>query len=642
MSSAVRIAPFLSTCLLTLLVTGGAAIAAVPPSDTLLPASTVAYVSVADPDDLEARWHRTQFGQFAEDPSLDPFFAHLRERIPERLGDMQSRVGIGLDDLQGVAAGELAWAIVARQQGRAASVLLLDTTGNDQQRNDLIAKVDEYLMDRDSEKSTSETGDITITSYQVPADETVEDSQPHTAAYFVHDGLLCVADHHGLVTELAGRLTGEAVADTVGALEEYRNVMAKCQEAADGVQPDIRWFAQPFPLVDAMRTIRPRVTEGEDRLVQLREQGFDAVRGVGGWVNVAYDERHDFIHRTAIYAPPVEGATEGNKYRLGMNIFKLPNSNALAPHNWTPRMIARYTTINVDLLHAFDNLDTLFDTIVAGYEGAFETAMDRFKNDPFGPGIDFRNEIVAGLGTRVSLMTDYTLPIDTDSERFLVAIEVKAERAETLRVAIGKYLEKDGYVQKEVAGREIWEFKPVEDEDLDVGLGDGGLFPEAAEDPEPAEQRLLTRSAVCVSDGHLFIASDVEFLRLAFQQAAQNEALDESFDYLAVEASLARLAPGERCSWSFTRLDETIRPTYELLREGRLPESETFFGRLLNELLTTPQQQRNQLLREQRLDGSELPTFELARRYFGPSGRSVRSDEDGWMITGVLLNKASY
>jgi len=624
-----------------LLLIGKSLPAAAPASDTILPATTVAYLSISNPDDLEARWTRTQLGQFSEDPSLDPFIDHLRDTIPKRVGDMEGRMGISIDDLQGVAGGELAWALVAKGKERAVSVLLIDTTGNGKKRDEVIAKIDLHLKEKKSKKVTAQIAGIEITTYEVPKSESGEKAR--TAAYFIHGNLLCVADDGPLVRELAKRVGANDGSQSFATVKEYQEVMSRCAAADQTMQPDLRWFVRPFPFVDAMRTIRPRKDLGEDRIEQLRRQGFGALLGVGGYVHVNFDKKHDFIHRTCAYAPPAKDALEGKKYRLGMNIFKLPNRKGLRPHNWTPRMIAKYTTVNVDLLHAFDHVGTLFDTMVAGYEGAFETAMERFEKDPFGPKIKFRKDIIACLGssqrsgTRICLMTDYRLPIGTESERFLVAIEINPGSEERLRVALGKYVEKDGYVQKMLEGREIWEFLPEEEEDFDAVLGGGLLEEEDFEEEE--DQRLLTRSAVCVTAGQLFIASDVEFLHLAFRQATLNESLGESFDYLAVEESLAKLASAQRCGWSFNRLDEAVRPIYVLLREGRMPESESFFGRLLNELLTSPDDQKNQLLREQKVDGSGLPSFELARRYFGPSGRSIRADDDGWFVTGVLLNK---
>ncbi|MEM1303819.1 MAG: hypothetical protein AAGG46_02925, partial [Planctomycetota bacterium] len=62
--------------------------------------------------------------------------------------------------------------------------------------------------------------------------------------------------------------------------------------------------------------------------------------------------------------------------------------------------------------------------------------------------------------------------------------------------------------------------------------------------------------------------------------------------------------------------------------------------RLLNRALTTEEDEDQGIVREQRLDGSTMPSFELARRYFGPSVRAIRADDDGWVLVGVLLNKS--
>jgi hypothetical protein len=45
------------------------------------------------------------------------------------------------------------------------------------------------------------------------------------------------------------------------------------------------------------------------------------------------------------------------------------------------------------------------------------------------------------------------------------------------------------------------------------------------------------------------------------------------------------------------------------------------------------------MLREQSIDGSKLPDFQAVRRYLGPAGLFSRSEDDGWFMTGVLLNK---
>jgi hypothetical protein len=89
---------------------------------------------------------------------------------------------------------------------------------------------------------------------------------------------------------------------------------------------------------------------------------------------------------------------------------------------------------------------------------------------------------------------------------------------------------------------------------------------------------------------------------------------------------------------TFSRTDEEYRPVYELFRAGRMPESETMFGKLLNVLLGDT---RAGVPRTPRLDGSKLPDFEAVRRYFGPAGVTIATEPEGWFLTGFTLNKQS-
>jgi hypothetical protein len=70
-----------------------------------------------------------------------------------------------------------------------------------------------------------------------------------------------------------------------------------------------------------------------------------------------------------------------------------------------------------------------------------------------------------------------------------------------------------------------------------------------------------------------------------------------------------------------------------------MPESETLLGRVLNRLLTTPEDEDEGVLRKQKIDGRKLPSFEMVRRYFSPMGTAVRSTDDGWFIVGATLTK---
>ena len=67
-----------------------------------------------------------------------------------------------------------------------------------------------------------------------------------------------------------------------------------------------------------------------------------------------------------------------------------------------------------------------------------------------------------------------------------------------------------------------------------------------------------------------------------------------------------------------------------------MPESESMLGKLLNQVLGPDDEG---VLRSQQIDGSQLPEFQTVRRYLGPAGAFVRTEEDGWFATGCLLDK---
>jgi len=100
-----------------------------------------------------------------------------------------------------------------------------------------------------------------------------------------------------------------------------------------------------------------------------------------------------------------------------------------------------------------------------------------------------------------------------------------------------------------------------------------------------------------------------------------------------------QLLSGDVAFRAFVRTDEAYRPTYELLRQGKMPESETLLGRVLNRLLTTPEDEDEGVLRKQQIDDRALPSFEMVRRYFSPLGTAVRSIDTGWVVVGATLSK---
>ena len=152
-------------------------------------------------------------------------------------------------------------------------------------------------------------------------------------------------------------------------------------------------------------------------------------------------------------------------------------------------------------------------------------------------------------------------------------------------------------------------------------------------------ERVLPNSAVTVALGHMMMASDINYLTELLQGFGQHERLASSADYQQMLEVMNKLAPGERSGWVFGRSDEEVRPTFDLIREGKMPQSKSMLGKLLNKMLTTEDEKKQACRAGNASTAANLPEFEAVRRYFGPHAGVVRSDKDGWFVTGALLNK---
>jgi hypothetical protein len=633
---------------------------AVVPSDSLMPLSTRGYLSVGDINTLSEGWQHTQLGQLVQDESMKPFVQDLKRQIQSKITSVREKLGLELADLKNVAGGEIGLGLVERTDDRAALLLTVDVTGHMEQTNGLLQQVDRVLKKRGATKSQDVFSDTTFVTYEIPPQR--KGSIKQNAIFFVKDNMLCAGDNR-LELEGVCRRLNSIPSSCLSDVKPYRETMRRCDREAEQLQPELRWFVNPFGYARACRSLRPLGEKryGKDYLQILTSQGFDAIQGLGGFVNVSSTGAYELLHRTAVYAPSEmvapqvdDGSTDRadradradstdraqDKYRLAMRMLDFPNGSNLTPQSWLPRKLATYRTFNLNLAGAFKSFGTLFDAI-AGYEDSFKGVLEGLEMDPYGPQVDVEKEFIAHLGNRITVVTDYVVPNTTKSERFLFIVELDDEAA--IHETIEKFMKSDPNASRhEFEGREVWEIVESDDEvmELDISISSLEPLPHGEEEVFLEEGEVVgPTSAVCVTDGHLLIASHFDFLKNVLAQKKIDSTLANSSDYREVDMTLSQLMSGDVSFRFFLRTDEAYRPTYELLRQGKMPESETLLGRVLNRMLTPPEDEDEGILRKQKIDARELPSFEMVRRYFGPAGLIVRSETDGWFIAGATLNK---
>jgi hypothetical protein len=587
-------------------------------------------------DELRTKWEETQLGHLAHDPVMKPFADDLRKQLREKVSRTGVRLGLTLDDLEGVYGGEVAIALMQPQNDptRHALAIVVDITGHGEAADALLAKIDTNLTGSGAKRSTETSGGTELRIYQLPAEEVA--SEGREAVFFVKDDRLVAVDDRAEAMAILGRLAGEPT-DALSSWPAFDAVMKRCGEAAGELPPHVRWYTEPFGYVQVMRAASGgRKKRGTDLLKVLKNQGFDAVEGVGGYVNLA-TAGQELLHRTLVYAPGAKREDDGSssdKYRLAARMLQFPNGSGLVADAWVPRELATYLTLRWKMQHAFEQSKTLVDE-VAGDQGFFDDLLSSIATDPNGPQIDLRKELVAYLGERMTILSDYVLPITPKSERMMFAVEVT--HPEKVAETIHRAMESDPDARKlEIDGHVVWEIINQQDDEIPELTIDTPGFGPVAEEEEEEGQRLLPNAAITVVHGQLIVATHVDFLSKIMGPEVSGERLSDSADYRLVQAQLTTLGADEDSFRFFTRTDEEYRPTYELIREGKMPEAETLLGRALNRMLGPDEEG---VLRQQQIDGQQLPEYQIVRRYLGPGGLYVRSLDEGWFITGTLLTK---
>ena len=627
-------------CSCVFVVSLAAVAGAVQPSEKLLPATTKGFVSTQDVDEVRENFNKTQLGDFVHDPAMEPFIEDLKKQIGAKLEKAGKKLGLRWDDLKDVYAGEVALALVQpdpKDKNSHATVLIVDITGKAKQAADLLAKVAKNQAANKAKAATFKVGEIVLTSYTQPL--APGEKVAEVSYYFIHNDQLIVTDELATAKGIVGRLNGQAK-DTLENVKAFSFTMDQNAKAAAGMRHHIRWFVEPLGYAETARAAEGgRKKRGTDPLKILQGEGFLAVQGAGGFVFFAQDGR-EVTHRTFVYAPPVVRAKDDpskDKYNLSMRMLNFPNSAAgtLEPQAWAMSDVATYLSFNWKMQDAFKHSESLVDAIIAD-KGAWKEIWEGMKRDEFGPKIDIFKDLVDHLGERATLLADVKLPVGLKSERLLALVEVK-DPAVVART-VEKAFKNDPAAKKHIfKGQVIWELTQEEVAGGTELMIEGGFVSAPEQKKEEGEkEKVLPNMAVTVFAGHLVVGTHLDFVQDLIARAAEKPNLAAAADYNRVKDELIKLGSKEDSFRFFTRTDESYRATYDLVKQGKLPEAETLLARLLNAMLGPTEEG---VVRHQEIDGAKLPDFAQVQKHFGPGGVYCQSKDEGWWIVGCLLKK---
>ncbi|GIW90375.1 MAG: hypothetical protein KatS3mg109_0807 [Pirellulaceae bacterium] len=590
-------------------------------AEEVFPDSTRLFVSIPDPALYRRQWQQTELGKLFRDPLMKPFAEDLRRQLDEKIAQTSTRLGLRWDDIEGIAKGEVAFGLIQLPDQKGMALALLAHIGpDDQQLQAIQQKVRQEFAARGGQERVEQLGGYPLRIWTFPP--TRDNPEPSAAVFAHHGEWLVAADHIELAHQMLQRLDGQGN-DVLAKWSVYRTVMDRAARGSVR-QAHLRWFLVPLDVAQAIRDSQPHRERGRDKIRILREQGFASIRGVGGVVELGCD---GFDSRYEIYVhAPVEERV------LAARMLDFPADPPLQVPGWVPADASAFLMTNWKMREAFEASKTLVDAL-AGSE-VFEDALRDIEVDPNGLRVNLRREFIAYLGTRVYMLTRHTRPTTPQSEQRLVAFELTD--ADRVAATLTRALPRDPNVKVRQFGRyTVWEIVRKENIQQARPQGFQGFRRENTPAAQTGNRQLFKNGAMAVAYGYLFYATDVEFLGKFLTTADQQEPLTGTVGFQAVTAALRPLGDTkDECCRYYVYLGDALETDYELFRTGRMVDSETLLGQLLNYFLAPDEEG---LKRQPLLDGSKLPEFSRIRQYLQYGGFRVFVEPQGWRIAGGLL-----
>jgi hypothetical protein len=571
----------------------------------LLPMTTKAFVSLPDIKKLQRGFVRSQIGQFFNDPQMQPLVKDIVAQSDAGFGWL-SELGLRWSDLQEVYAGEVAVAIIqpdgdSKQHARA---ILMDFSGKVGALKEMQSVASKRLIADGATSDSVKLGGVEVSHFTVPRQRSKGEFRN---VYFAsRDNWFLCTDHLATTNIILGDIASGKV-QPLSDSPAFVACMKHSAAAHRHYAQHLRWFAEPFGLLEVVRAACGGLeTRGVDYAKVLRNQGFDVIQGVGGVVGLVTDG-HEALQHTFVYAP---GAASGrNKFTLAARMLEFPNSAPQVPASFVPSNIASYVGVNWHIKDAFHYMESLVNEIAA--DDIFADMLNDIANDPNGPRLDIRNDVVAHFSEHVTVMFSHN--------RNMMVIKLK--NPEPVAKAFYKSMSTDEFAKKHVVhGHVVWELL---DDSENLGEGDDFNFGDEAEEEIQDGNPLLQFNAVTVAHNHLIMATHFDAIENVLNQTAAGKTLAKTDDYQMVNGALTKLEDGKESLRFFVRTSDTLRSAYEVLRESKLTEVQLGLGTL-------------------QIRGSQLPTFDVLDRYGGPAGFYLRTEKDGWLLSGCLLsNKKS-
>lgn len=624
-------------------------------SQELLPASTKAWLSIPDSKRLDEKFLETQLGKMSKDEKFSPFMDEFRAQLRQWMNEKNVRLGLNFDEVQDIRSGEICIAGILPAQplgaqeklgrGSHGLVILVDVSNNIDEANELMGKINKDLVKRGAvEEDYEDVFGAEVTKWKFPKKKVLENQR--FAFQTITDGWLLSSDNEAIFRQIVrrlGKMDNAKAGETLASQVAFQNVMKTVH--LDNMEAQIYWYVNPFGYLQLAQAIARekeefRQSNNDDWARILKKIGFDGFKGVGGFVGFATGQ-HEILHRTFVYKPTNDQQDVKQKRVFGLFDFENKKKSSLAPPSFIPDTVSGYFCASWNMQRALKNVGYAIDTF-AKKPGTFEDTLESLREQM---NVDV-TQVVSKFDNEFMIVSESTEPTEQNSEKITIGIRSIADPNDNIKSLEDSWPHQHETKEYKSATDKTRKIVRIDDsigsEELELDddiFGDPDL--EEEEEEEEAQFSIFEDRFCSATEDFLFVANNEANLKKVLDGPTQNP-LVKSQDYRRVAAALDQMSDKSRISFrQFSRLDRVIRPNYEMMRAGKMAASDTILARLINHLFKTRNKDKD-AVRVQKIDGSMLPAdFENdVAPYFGPSGWVMETTYEGWLFSGVVLERS--
>ncbi|QDV64298.1 DUF3352 domain-containing protein [Crateriforma conspicua] len=591
-----------------------------PGAPMLLPQDTLAYIRIADVQDIREGFGRTSMGRMMQDPQMKPFVSDVYGVLDESFQEISAVIGVELGELLNIPQGQVALALVPqlmpepdpdqevrdedddeseeaikrrlaqkrRQQNGFAFVLIVDAKDNIDTINRLLEKFETQLA-----KDRLIRRDATIDGTKLVRWLPPRVGRP-PVEYFVRDGAMAIGVGQDTAGSVLKRWVKEDTSPSFANNNDFTSVLSRSVGAED-TMPQLTFFVDPYHIVE--RIIKANGGAAALAWPLIEQLGISKIRGIGGSTFQGGEFFDDISHLHIVIDTPRDGF---------FGVLR-PSTGDTVPPAWVPADATSYMTVHWDFPQTLENLGKILDK----FNG--EGSVDRFMEEPLQKrtGISLQNEILPLSTGRMVSVRWLEPPMRINSQINCFAFEVN-DRDQATEV-FDRLVKRFPNAMKPVviAGTMTY----------DLNRNRNQKLPEGLRRPEPTLFQLGNWIVFC--DSQAFIQ------RMVQTNAGVLPGLDGEPEYGLVSGELGGKLDGEQPFMiSYVRGSDYFRQMFELTKN---PSTRQFLRRVGED---------NVLARKfvDLLERDELPEFSQFEKYFGAGGMFAY-DESGGIHIGTFTLK---